>query len=470
MAKQLYEKEKIDAIAAKIRKLVPTLYKARFTTEEMPAAVERVYEEGKTEGQTAGYNSGYSTGYIDGLTRGNKNGYDQGYYEGYSVGSLEANRDYDDGHHAGYQKGLAEGIEKVKTEEAKTNEDIVVQVDEVSVTVTTPSGYYAEESKRVISGAELDPITNRVYDEGHYDGYNDGLVEGEEKVKTEEARTSSDVTHSVTKIAATVTIPSGYYAEEVKRVLDVQDGDLDPIVDAAYDEGSEAGYNNGYDTGYNEGYAEGLAQGGGSVDPTTVWELNALPDFESLTSTDILFASNEMEFSRISRMYVAGNLNKQGITYVGASTKTVYTMASGWSNQAYRTITIHEEITDENFLAWLQTNATLISGGSGGGGGSSEDLEALGALCDWSLMTDTSSIPLICLVNYHPTYYMCCTVYTDSGDIPYYYDENGYEVYPEFGEVVVAPNQVLDLTFDYPMSSMGGIYVENVRWTRDGTV
>lgn len=389
MANKLYEEESIRAIADAIRQSAPGLAGNRtFKVEEMADAIS------------------------------------------YNV----CDEQYD----TGYRKGYDSGTENVKTTEAKDNSNVRLNfnVPNTSVVVTAPSGYYADGINKEI---DADPI------------YDKGFDEGVETVKTEEAKTGDDIVTVLDTQGRTVntTIPQGYYAETVNSTFDAS-----PL----------------YDSGWEEGYEEGLAQGGGSVDTTTVWELNALPDVKGLPNTDIFFASNEMKFSQINKIYIDGLSNKQSIRYVGSSTQTVYTVSSGWSNQAYRTITIHEEITDENLLAWLQTNATLISGGSGGGGGSSEDLEALGALCDWSIMTDTSSIPLICLVNYHPTYYMCCTVYTDSGDIPYYYDENGDEVYPEYGEVVVAPNSVLDLTFDYPMSSMGGIYVENVRWTRDGTI
>lgn len=97
-------------------------------------------------------------------------------------------------------------------------------------------------------------------------------------------------------------------------------------------------------------------------------------------------------------------------------------------------------------------------------------LEALGALCDWSIMTDTSSIPTVCLVNYHPTYYMSCSMFGDKGETPFYLTEEGEAVYPEEGYVVVAPDSALDLTFDYPMSSIGSIYVENMRWSKDGAI
>lgn len=100
----------------------------------------------------------------------------------------------------------------------------------------------------------------------------------------------------------------------------------------------------------------------------------------------------------------------------------------------------------------------------------SDVLEALGALCDWSIMTDTSSITTVCLINYHPTYYMSCSMFGDNGDVPFYLTEEGEAVYPEEGYVVVAPNSALDLTFDVAMSAIGSIYVENMRWSKDGTI
>ena len=144
-------------------------------------------------------------------------------------------------------------------------------------------------------------------------------------------------------------------------------------------------------------------------------------------------------------------------------------MSSGWSNQAYRTITIHEEITDETLLTWLQENATLISGGSGGGGGSSEDLEALGALCEWSIMTNSESIPTIYVYNYHPTYYMHCCLMTGIGDCPYYSTEDD-DIFVEDGAVVIEPGGYLELWYESPFSALDGIEVLDVRWTKDGTI
>lgn len=388
MANKLYEEESIRAIADAIRQSAPGLAGNRtFKVEEMADAIS--------------YNV------CDEL-------YDKGYREGYD-----------------------RGVEKVKTEEAKDNSNVAINfnVPNTSVVVTAPSGYYADGINKEI---DADPI------------YDKGFDEGVETVKTEEARTEEEVETELDIQGRTVyiTFPHGYYADTVNSTFDAS-----PL----------------YDSGWEDGYDEGLTQGGGSVDTTTVWELNALPDVKSLPNTDIFFASNEMKFSQINKIYIAGTPNKQSIRYVGSSTQTVYTVSSGWSNQAYRTITIHEEITDENFLAWLQTNATLISGGSGGGGGSSEDLEALGALCEWSIMTNSESIPTIYVYNYHPTYYMHCCLMTGIGDCPYYSTEDD-DIFVEDGAVVIEPGGYLELWYEAPFSALDGIEVIDVRWTKDGTI
>lgn len=75
MAKRLYEEESIRAIAAKIRYLVPSLYRRKFTVAEIPDGIERVYKEGKNTGKTEGYREGYNEGYLNGNTAGYSNGY-----------------------------------------------------------------------------------------------------------------------------------------------------------------------------------------------------------------------------------------------------------------------------------------------------------------------------------------------------------------------------------------------------------
>jgi hypothetical protein len=81
----MYEEEYIRATAVKVRSLVPS-WRQSITTAEMPAAVERVYEEGRKNGRNEGYNNGYGTGYTKGYDQGNKAGYDKGYEAGAAAG------------------------------------------------------------------------------------------------------------------------------------------------------------------------------------------------------------------------------------------------------------------------------------------------------------------------------------------------------------------------------------------------
>lgn len=75
MAKLLYEKAYISAIAAKIRSLVPSLWDYKFTVAEIPDGIARVYEEGRKNGKTEGHRAGYS----EGLARGETVGYTKGH-------------------------------------------------------------------------------------------------------------------------------------------------------------------------------------------------------------------------------------------------------------------------------------------------------------------------------------------------------------------------------------------------------
>lgn len=137
MAKRLYEEERIGAIAAKIRELVPTWHKGTFATADMPAALERIYDEGKSKGNREGYGYGYNAGFFQGKEDGQLSGYNKGYNE-----------------------GLADGVKSVKKGEARTDDDIIIDGD----SFTVPSGYYAENAEKHIN-------TDPFYDAGYEDGY-----------------------------------------------------------------------------------------------------------------------------------------------------------------------------------------------------------------------------------------------------------------------------------------------------------
>lgn len=110
MAKRLYEEENIRAIAAKIRSLVPSLYKRKFTTEQMPDGIERVYNQGKIIGQNEGHRVGYREGYDEGYSKGNTTGYDNGYNSGYDKGISTG---IDTGEAVGYSKGYIAAINSI---------------------------------------------------------------------------------------------------------------------------------------------------------------------------------------------------------------------------------------------------------------------------------------------------------------------------------------------------------------------
>ena len=99
----------------------------------------------------------------------------------------------------------------------------------------------------------------------------------------------------------------------------------------------------------------------GTIDYTTVWEIIDKPDTSSLPQTyaeriQISFTCNRKIYSGIK-----GDGRKCLFYYLGSSSKCVYD--GEWQDEdTYRTITIHEEITDTSFLDWLYQNATLLSG------------------------------------------------------------------------------------------------------------
>lgn len=511
MAKQMYEKEKIRAIAAKIKKYDPSWFNG-LTTAEMPKGIERVYEIGFADGRQSGYNEGRNAS----VTAFNNNNYEQGYNEGYDKGYATGFRAADnltklpELTYPGTPEDLVAGTQLIDSRgnliegELEPVPMLGIMVAANPYTVDTAGGkeiwfqttypgrrsYIANGTNVVVTSVarNFGNAPANVVPKGYTFTSETGLkVEG-----TAEPRAGKDVTVN----NADVTIPAGYYAESVQKTIDT-----DPFYDAGHDAGYESGYSKGYNhghdigtnTGFSNGYEHGYIVGCGDGADRVKTE-------EARTRADIVDNLPNLSFTVPSGYYAdAVNLDtsshwddgyerghaegvnalkheeartEEDVTFeldIDSDFLPVTVPQGYYATEVIKNIDL-TPVCDARYDAGYDMGYADGLSAGGGGGGSSEDLDALGALCDWSIMTDTSSIPIICLVNYHPTYYMCCTVYTDSGDIPYYYDENGYEVYPEFGEVVVAPNQVLDLTFDYPMSSMGGIYVENVRWTRDGTV
>ena len=97
------------------------------------------------------------------------------------------------------------------------------------------------------------------------------------------------------------------------------------------------------------------------------------------------------------------------------------------------------------------------------GAAQSGDLEALGALCDWQITTDSDSCPLLTIINHHPSYYLHCTVCDEYGADWWDYDTDdyfGWEVY-----VTVPPDSTKTIYADTPFSEIKPVYIDNVRWS-----
>lgn len=107
---------------------------------------------------------------------------------------------------------------------------------------------------------------SNVFAAGHTEGYGKGLNDGAEKLKQDEARTEEDIGSTVTETSVGITVASGYYAEETVIELDVQRGDLDPIVDAAYERGYSEGLSAGGGGGNNEELEEMILNGDENYD------------------------------------------------------------------------------------------------------------------------------------------------------------------------------------------------------------
>lgn len=113
---------------------------------------------------------------------------------------------------------------------------------------------------------------------------------------------------------------------------------------------------------------EGGSSGGDSTDHTTVWLLNYAPDVSPLSvmGIPVSFTSNDTAYSGIA--YTIG-LGFTHLTYLTPDgdrilvCKITADFEATWMDEAYRTITIHDEITDETLRAWLLTNATPMGNG-----------------------------------------------------------------------------------------------------------
>lgn len=116
------------------------------------------------------------------------------------------------------------------------------------------------------------------------------------------------------------------------------------------------------------------AEGGGESDPTTEWRLNSIIDLTAMPDIpiSISFTSNGTLYSGMRKIVIDSANNVIALYYCvdGTPTTSVYIQndnhaspypVTSWSSDSYAWITIHEEITDANFYAWLKANATLLN-------------------------------------------------------------------------------------------------------------
>ena len=115
----------------------------------------------------------------------------------------------------------------------------------------------------------------------------------------------------------------------------------------------------------------GGGSGGDSTDYTTVWLLNETPDVSTIPlmgGLPLSFTSNDTLFKGFCTPF---GVNGRNLGYMYAVPPDIMTTniavcdpaTAEWADEAYRTITVHEEIADENVKAWLLTNARLLRSG-----------------------------------------------------------------------------------------------------------
>ena len=86
---------------------------------------------------------------------------------------------------------------------------------------------------------------------------------------------------------------------------------------------------------------------------------------------------------------------------------------------------------------------------------SSGDLEALGALCEWQITTDSDSWVTVNIFNYHPSFYLHCEVQLNNA--------------PTIYKIVVPPNSSRSISDDEALRADEYIIVDNVRWKASAT-
>jgi hypothetical protein len=94
---------------------------------------------------------------------------------------------------------------------------------------------------------------------------------------------------------------------------------------------------------------------------------------------------------------------------------------------------------------------------AGSNPGGEEGIEALGVLCDWQVMTDRSSFPIVTIINYHPMYYLHCNICFDGEAVPF--------VVPPADSTEGAVASYSWADYGVPFSDTQQIDIQDVRWS-----
>jgi hypothetical protein len=209
---------------------------------------------------------------------------------------------------------------------------------------------------------------------------------------------------------------------------------------------------------YNQGYADGQAS---SSEPTkvtdltgSIWKLSTNIKKAPPSAYSINFVSNGTNYDKISGS-ASGMPIQISIKYSTSGTATtVYSGKVGvatWTHYNYRIIEISggTDATNTALIDWLYTYGELLSGET------AEDLEAIGDLCEWSVVITSEDFFSVSIRNYHPSYYLHCEIR---------YDE---EI--SSNSIVVPPNSVRSWESGGNAVQDSYVRVTNVRWKRSAT-